>query len=347
MMKVKRIFLSKNSKIKPLADELINRFKPEEVIEVNDVKEANSYLNEFPDPFFEGKQSIWLGNFLGKFFEACPCTKEYFRCGYWILSPVVGCPLDCSYCILQGYLNAYPVQVYLNLEGLFQEVEDFEKAHPHMRVRLGTGELADSLALEPELGYAKLLIDFFKERKNFTFELKTKTDSIEPILEFKPCENIVISWSVNPKQAVEKEERGSAGIEKRIQAANRLSSLGWRVGFHFDPILPEYGLDAYLALVEDIFKNVVSEKIAWISVGMLRFPRHLKNIIKMRHPESRILCGEMFPGKDQKLRYLRLIREKFYKKIINRIRDYGSGVIIYLCMEPEFLWRKFDMLKPE
>ena len=339
-MKIKRIFLSRKNQKHPRALGLIKSFQPEEILEISDLLEANHYLEQFADPFSEGKQSLFLTNFPGRFFEPCPCAKGYVNCGYWILSPVVGCPLDCSYCILQGYLNSYPIQVYLNLEDLFQEVERWEKRKVKARLRLGTGELADSLALEPELGYAKSLIEFFSSHTRCVFELKTKTDRVEPILNFKPSENIVISWSVNPKSAVENEEKGSASLEERLKAAGMLAEKGWRVGFHFDPILPEYGINDYLALVEQIFSAVPAGKIAWISLGMLRFPPKLKPIIKDRHPDSRILCGEMFPGKDNKLRYLRPIREKFYRALSRRIRDHSPKTPVYLCMESETLWEK-------
>lgn len=339
-MKIKRIFCASEVRHNKRAIDLIQRFQPEQILEVKDVRDANQYLERFSDPVAEGKQSLFLANFSGRFFEQCPCTKGYVRCGYWILSPVVGCPLDCSYCILQAYLNSYPIQVYLNLEDLFAEIEKWQMAHPEKRIRLGTGELADSLALEPELGYAKTLIEFFSNRQGFVFEFKTKTDCISPFLEFKPSENIIISWSVNPELAVQNEEKGSAGIEARLNAAKSLTEKGWRIGFHFDPILPEYGINAYLDLIEHIFQQVKPEMVKWISLGTLRFPPSLKPIIKSRHPESRILCGEMFPGKDGKLRYLRPIREKFYRAISSRIYEHSPKTWTYLCMESKSIWER-------
>jgi len=339
-MRIKRIFLAQSAEKDALALELIEKFPGKELISVSGVIEANHYLKNFSDPLGEGKQSIFLDYFKGRFLEPCPCTKAYVRCGYWIISPVVGCPLDCSYCVLQDYLTAYPIQVYLNLEKIFEEVERFEKEHPKACLRVGTGELADSLALEPELGYAKKLIEFFSEKKNFIFELKTKTERISPIVELSPRENIVVSWSLNPEEIINLEEKGSASLSARLKSAKIISEQGWLVAFHLDPILVEAGKSAYLDLVDKIFQAVSADKIAWISLGSLRFPQSLKSIIQARHPESKILCGELFPGKDAKLRYLRPVREKFYREIFKRIREHSDKILVYLCMESEELWKK-------
>jgi len=339
-MKIKRIFIAKNAVKNKRAGEIIKRFAPAKVREVDDVLATNEYLEKFPDPWAEGKQSLFLCKFPGKFLEPCPCTKEYLSCGYFNISPVVGCPIDCSYCILQGYLTAFPIQAYVNLEDLFSELENFLKKHPHSRVRLGTGELADSLALEPKLGYAKTLIEYFRVKQNFIFELKTKTDGIGLFKELKASEQIVVSWSINPGEAAALEEKFAADIDSRLNSAAALADAGWTVGFHFDPILDFVPQEKYLSLIDKIFEMVPARRIAFISLGMLRFPPSLKPVLKDRHPRSRILCGELFPGKDGKLRYLRPFREKIYRSLINRIRGHNEKVLVYLCMEPRWLWEK-------
>ncbi len=351
-MKIKRIFVEKALEGEKRAEEIINTFSPKEVFVVSDIRQANAYFEDFPDPLKEGKQSLYLGYFKGRFFEPCPCTKEYFRCGYWILSPAVGCVFDCSYCILQAYLNAYPIQIYLNLDKLFDELRDWEENHQAVSLRLGTGELADSLMLEPKLGIAQPLIEFFRERKNFIFELKTKSNEIDFLKELEPAENIIISWSLNPPPYDEVEEKGTARVEERIACASELAELGWLVGFHFDPIIINIGLERYLDLIDALFEKVPAERVAWISIGALRFPAKLKTIITERHPESKILLGEMIVGRDKKFRYPRPIRERFFKQMISRIQSHSRRVLIYLCMEDRLMWERLfgisaDIIKSE
>ena len=340
MSRIKRVFLARNLSQDQRALKLIARIEPRQIMEVENVLAANAWLEQFPDPLAQGKQSLFLTEFPGRFLEPCPCTKGYFRCGYWNLHPVVGCPIDCSYCILQEYLNSYPIQVYLNLDDLFAEVVSFRRAHPNRRIRLGTGELADSLALEPELGIARRLIAFFRQEKNFVFELKTKTDRIEIFSNLSASEKIVVSWSVNPADTARSEENSAAEISARLAAAQKLARRGWPVGFHFDPLLDWPGENSYLALVDEIFRTVPASQIAWISLGSLRFASRLKPLLKERHRGSRIPGGELFPGRDGKLRYLRPLREKLYRSLVRRIREHNPRVLVYLCMEPEPMWQE-------
>jgi len=338
-MKIKRVFLARKARKNKLAQQLIASFKPGQLIESENVLLANAWLRQFPDPWAEGKQSLFLADFPGRFLEPCPCAREYYSCGYWNLHPVVGCPIDCSYCILQGYLTAYPIQVYLNLDDLFKAAVKFRTAHPGTRLRLGTGQLADSLALEPELGIAAQLINFFQQEKNFVFELKTKTDHINILSGFAPSEKIVVSWSMNCGSAALTEEKSAAKIYERLSAAQKLARRGWLLGFHFDPLLDWPGQASYLALIDEIFETVPASQIAWISLGALRFPARLKPLLKERHPESRIPGGELFPGRDGKLRYLRPLREKLYRSLLNRVREHAPRVLVYLCMESEQMWQ--------
>ena len=66
----------------------------------------------------------------------------------------------------------------------------------------------------------------------------------------------------------------------------------------------------------------------------------LKEIIKNRFPESKIIYGEFIQGLDRKMRYFKPIRIALYKTIIEAIRDFSPDVLIYFCMEDDEVWSK-------
>jgi spore photoproduct lyase len=340
-MHIQRIFFTPEALKYNFSRKILDRFQSLEKIKVRNIEQANRMLKDFQDPTGEGKKSLILDVFKGEFFKPCPCTPAYVSCGYKIISPVVGCPFDCSYCILQEYLNSLPIIVYVNLEDMFFELRARLENFRQPKIRLGTGELADSLALEPEIDIAPSLVQFFAGQDKMILELKTKSDNVSCLKDIDHGGRTVIAWSLNPEDTIKREEKGTATLEARLEAAQKVSEWGYKTGFHFDPIIDEPNAqEEYSRLAERIFEKIDPEKIAWISMGALRFMPKMESIIRKRFPESRLLLGELFPGKDSKLRYLRPRREQLFRSLAQSIRKFAPQIPIYLCMESETIWKK-------
>ena len=123
-----------------------------------------------------GKDALHLLNHKGEFLKPCPGTKEYICCGYQILNVATNCPLDCTYCILQSYfLNQPNLRIHVNLEENLAGILAAIDKNPHQIFRVGTGEFADSLALDPIAHWTDILMGPFSARKNAVLEFKTKT----------------------------------------------------------------------------------------------------------------------------------------------------------------------------
>ncbi len=289
-----------------------------------------------------GKTYLLLTRQKGEFVKPCPCTPYYIGCNYFIINLDLNCPLDCTYCILQQYLSNPLITVHVNLDDLWRQLDVFLHRNRAGILRIGTGELGDSLALDHLTENSKGLISYFREKKNALLELKTKTVNIKNILKIEPARNIVIAWSLNSRRIVREEEGGAPLVEERIDAARRVSEKGFRVGFHFDPIIRYPGWeDEYGEVVKRLFNAVDPGQMAWISLGSLRFPPSLKTIIKERFPGTKIIFDELIKGKDGKLRYFKPLRLELYKRIINLIKNWGGEKIpLYFCMESEEIWRR-------
>ncbi len=128
--------------------------------------------------FAAGKRRLLLAPRRGAFLEHCPAgTRGLACCNYLVLTFASNCPMDCRYCFLQEYLDDNPVlTAYVNPEAALAEAADLLDRHPERQFRIGTGELADSLALDPLTGLSAELVPFFAARPNALLELKTKTD---------------------------------------------------------------------------------------------------------------------------------------------------------------------------
>jgi spore photoproduct lyase len=277
----------------------------------------------------------------GPFIKHCPCSPGAVSCGYFNLNLHTGCPYDCTYCILQDYLEDKTQAVfYTNVGDLEAELREFSRNRKH--IRIGTGELTDSLAFEGKVHYAARILKLAEEYPRIVFEFKTKSDRIGPILAARrPLKNVVVSWSMNPQPIIETEERKTPGLRQRLEALAAVQKKGFLVGIHFDPLLIFPGWKArYLELIRAIRLVIDPSRVAWWSLGALRFPPSLKRHI-FRHRQSILFAGELVPGFDGKYRYFKPLRRELFSHVRRTISSQvSSGIPVYLCMEDDEMWRE-------
>lgn len=276
----------------------------------------------------------------GNFVKHCPCSPEAISCGYFNLNLHTGCPYSCSYCILQDYLETKDPIFFTNIDDMERELVRFTKKQKYLRI--GTGELSDSLAFDTETKYSKKILSIFENFPEVIFEFKTKSININSILKYKKVlKNIVVSWSLNPQIIIEREEHFSPDLNSRLRAIAEVQSKGYKIGIHFDPIiLIENWKTYYRNLIKEISKIISPKNIAWWSMGTLRFPHSLRKYI-FKFKDSLLFSGELIKGYDGKHRYFKPIRIEVFKFIKQEIQSIISDKIpLYLCMEDVELWEE-------
>lgn len=343
----KKVFIERTCKNIPYIEKIIKNTPGVPHEWINGPKEIIEEIKSRQDPIGEGKKYLLVSDQKGEFVKPCPCTPHYIGCNYYIINLDLNCPLDCSYCILQMYLENPLITIHANKQDLWDQLDEFLIKHKKRMLRMGTGELGDSLALDHITENSIELIDYFRRHKNVLFELKTKTTNLENVLLNKPAENIIIAWSLNSREMASKEEGSAPSISERLKAAAEVVDKGFHTAFHFDPVIEYPGWeDGYLDVIDDLFKLIDPDRISWVSIGSLRFPTELKEIIKKRFPQSRIIYSEMIQGKDGKLRYFKPIRGKLYQKITQKLMEGKRKIPLYFCMESTDIWRSYLKKEP-
>ena len=336
------VFVEHNSKDYSLTQEILSRLSHVPVYEIDNIGQLEKEFKvSRSDVFGEGKKNLVLSRFNGSFLKKCPgASPGMVCCNYYVVNLSKNCIYDCSYCFLQDFLNNNPLQVaYVNVEDLFLELEKVFTQFPDRTFRVGTGEITDSLALDALIPYSQLLIPFFNRQKNALLELKTKSDRIENLLDQPDPTNVIVSWSINPQQVIDLEEKGTPSLENRLYAASLCVKKGYRVGFHLDPIILTPGWEKlYRELIEMLFDFIPASQMEWVSLGSFRYQSSLKPIIKSRHPETLLFTGEHLPGKDGKFRYLRPLRNNAYETVRGFLQEKSKELNIYLCMETKEIW---------
>jgi len=179
-------------------------------------------------------------------------------------------------------------------------------------------------------------------------ELKTKTTQIQRLKYLSHNRKTICAWSLNTERVIRDQERHTASLNARLQAAETCQSWGYPLAFHFDPVVLYEGCEAeYRHVIHRLFNRISADNIVWISIGTFRFIPELKTVIQKRFTDSTIVYGEFITGLDGKMRYFKPLRLNFYQKMVSWIRELAPNVLVYFCMESEDIWKRTMGFTPE
>ena len=301
------------------------------------------------DEYERSKKNLFLTEFQGEFFKRCPGHSPGLSCcNYFVLNFGQQCDLDCSYCYLQSFLNNRVMTLYTNLDKALQELKALAPMMGQQKLRVGTGEVVDSLSLDPVTLFSHDLIQFFKDFPNWTLEFKTKTNFVEQFLKQEHAKNVIVSWSINPQAIIESEEKHTASLEERLTAAEKCLQHGYQIAFHIDPMIwtPDWR-EQYFDLARQIHQRFTPKQMPYMSIGALRFQPEQRHLMRERFGMSNhVTRAELFVAKDGKLRYSQNLREEMFQALKREFLRLSSDWKIFFCMEMPETWLHVDAQSP-
>ena len=178
--------------------------------------------------------------------------------------------------------------------------------------------------------------------------VKTKTSLVDDLLKLDHRGRTVVSWSLNTPRVIWQEELKTSDLADRLQAAKKVQEAGYPIGFHFDPMVHYEGWEKeYRDLIQEVFSHIQPDRVAWVSLGGLRFLPSMKEIIQTRFPKSKIIYGEQIRGTDGKSRYFRPLRVEMFRKMNQWLKEVSPDLFVYLCMETPEVWEEAVDFVPE
>ena len=331
------VLVEERCRTSPLAERVIAAIGDH--VPVQFIDDARTFIrpdHTARDPFAASKRRMVLMRRSAPFLMGCPAgSNEFACCGYLVMVLASNCPMDCSYCFLQEYVADNPaLQIYANYTDVFDELDRLRPRGAGLKQRVGTGELADSLAFDSITGIAGDLVEYFARHDHLLLELKTKTDEIENLLRTDPKGHTLVSWTLSPDRVFRSSEHRTASPDARIAAAHRVLEAGYKVAFHLDPIIayPEAEQD-YAELVEQLFATIPPDRVAFISMGGLRMTPDLRRRARQRFPQDPMLVGEEVLSPDGRYRTFTALRLRLYARLRELIARANPRMPIYLCME--------------
>jgi spore photoproduct lyase len=320
----------------PLTSRVIDRLNPVETVVTDDVA------------VFTGPGSLVLKYHEGRFVKDFPVTPGAPPCGEKYIAALQGCIYACSYCYLRSYLSHRAVTLLVNSARMERDIREALLAGT---VRLTTGELSDSLALDHITGLTSSIIPMLAGT-GAVIEARTKSANVDhlPGLGGSGSElarrHLLVTWTLSPPEAVSQQEPGTATLDERIEAISKVSAAGIRYALRFDPVIPFYwNADSYQDLLLRV-KDATEIAPLRIELGVLRFPPGLADSVRNESPFNQILHGEYVRDREGKLRLYRPMRIAIYRELVGTIDILFPRTVVELSQEDQTVWEDAGLEPP-
>ena len=171
-----------------------------------------------------------------------------------------GCSAMCLYCYLVcNYNKCSYMRLFVNREQMLQKIiKTAQKSDKELTFEIGSNS---DLILENTItNNLPWTIENFSHSKKGKLTFPTKFDMVDPILNLKGKDKVIIRMSVNPQEIISKIELGTSKLNDRITAINKLKTSGYDVGILVAPIvLTENWKELYTNLFETLNEKLSDE----------------------------------------------------------------------------------------
>ena len=231
--------------------------------------------------------SLILSKKQGTFLHSCPEGYDIGRPHNYYFSHLLNCPFDCRYCYLQGFFNSAHLVWFINHEDFFSQIHKLASSLPENSLTIFTGYDCDSLGLDGLTRFFSTYHSLFESLPSVEFELRTKSMAIMPLLKNPLLNNVIPAFSISPPKIQALLENKTASISKRIQSLQKLQNYGYRIGLRIDPMIwtPDWE-SLYSDLFETLQMHIDLSKLHSVTIGTMRFPKHLYKTIQQLYPDE-------------------------------------------------------------
>lgn len=285
------IYVEKEALDLPQTKKILEKYKNIKPIIIDNYKNIfdKNYTN------LDIKKSLILANLKSKAVTEAPSGYGHTLSSFFFKTGL-NCVFDCSYCYLKWAFKNENMVLFLNYEDIKKEISekisDLKKDFPETTHWFYSWDYSDIVWIDNLSWFCSEFIPFFENFwENIMMEIRTKSANIKPFLDlwFIP-KNTEISFSLNPQILIEKYEKWTSSLEKRVDAINILLSKWFKVWVRFLPILPvKNWKEIYKEFIEYIEKNIDMQKIYSSFASGLLYTKKDYNKMLQKYPELDIL----------------------------------------------------------
>ncbi|MCX7749236.1 MAG: spore photoproduct lyase [Clostridia bacterium] len=230
-----RVFFDPSSLKYPLGEELYHYFESRniEIIKssIQNVSKLIPGVDE-QQKYARSKKTLVITVKKGLKLDVCKPSADYE------FSLVTNCPGNCEYCYLQTTQGYKPyLRVYVNLEEIFNTIKEHIKKENKPITTFEVASSGDPLSLEHITGTLAKTIDFFGSMNNARLRVVTKFSNVDSLLPLKHNGHTRFRVSIGTRYIIKNFEHNTASFDERIEAASKIASAGYPIGFIVAPIM--------------------------------------------------------------------------------------------------------------
>ncbi len=327
-----QIFLERALVDHPQVHHILKQFPS---LPVNVIDHYDEVWGKFKKPYLLKREnlSLFLAQKKGQLIKLAPDAYGHGSEKHYYFIHAYNCIYECEYCYLQGYFSTPDLVVFLNHQEIISEMEMILKEEPNAWFH--AGEFSDSLALSHLTGELSVYFNFFKSHPQAYLELRTKSVNIKALKALEPLQNVIVSFSLSPEYMARRVDRKTPSLSARLKAMAELSSLGFKLAIHLDPIIAVDDFEShYLDLFTQLAARNLLQNLAYVSIGVVRFTEEVMSEVKRNYPDSILHAQNFLKAQDNKIKY----PAPYRKHVLNTVYELGlrAGLRrdqLYFCME--------------
>ena len=252
MFKPKLVYYEPNAENYKLGKELLDKYRKEGVKLIpienhNNIEELRKNPNS---EFANMKQNIIIG--VRKTHKFVPNHKVS---DFLVPYTSSGCIAMCMYCYLVcNYNKCSYLRIFVNREEMLDKIiKVANQSDKELTFEIGSNS---DLILENTITHnLEWTIENFNAEKGY-LTFPTKFDMVDPLLNLKNKEKVIVRMSINPEEIINRVEFGTSRLNERINAINKLKEAGYKVGILIAPIIL---VDNWKELYEELIKKLSEE----------------------------------------------------------------------------------------
>lgn len=205
-----------------------------------------------------------------------PLCQHFNADCFYYAQLALNCPLNCSYCYLQGLYKTGHCVLFVNYKDFITEVKTLAESKRDKKIYIPLTHETDLLAFKEG---RKLLQSIIPELAAFTeiqFEIRTKSVVPDFFKTLPVSTNIIYAFSLAPDEIISSYEYKTPSLDSRLNAVKTCIDAGHTVRVCFDPIfiVPEMDL-LYEQFFIKVFSALPPHRVHDISYGFFRMPQKL------------------------------------------------------------------------